>query len=63
METMLRTSGSTKKKVRTRVLEAVNGQAYAGCDDNHDVNSQASTARPGRGWIKPPFRCGRMTAV
>lgn len=34
---MLRTSGSTKKQIRTRVEDAVNGQAVKAAIDIHDV--------------------------
>mgnify|MGYP004507563081 CR=1 FL=1 len=56
IESMLRTSISTKKKARTRVEE--NCQQHA-TTSSHDVKpAPTASAQPGRGWIKPPFFFG-----
>jgi hypothetical protein len=64
MEVMLRTSDSTKKQVRTRVEDAVNGQATttamtAMMSSQHRCAALDLVA----GGLSPFFRRGRLTAV
>lgn len=63
LETMLRTSASTKKQVRTRV-DAVNGQATTTAMTAMMSNQHRCAALDlVAGGLSPFFRCGRLTAV